>query len=172
MPLRHVSFGDHLKCTVLTHRLYIMVDQQSRDWACGGLWTNQVGHHYWSQVWLLDRAIKPNQDDIYVLSVHPGAVNTAMQQQWKDAYPGLSGKIVTASMLAIGRDVEQGSCSALYAATSPEAEEENWNGYYLSDPGQPGKQSSQASDPQLGAALWELSERLVKYTVGEDALVD
>jgi len=117
---------------------------------------------------LLDRIIKPNGDNIYALSVHPGAVNTAMQQQWKDAYPGLFGKMVTASMLAIGRDVEQGSYSALYAATSPEIEEKGWNGYYFSDPGQPGKESNQASDPTLGAALWELTGRIIKEKVGED----
>jgi len=120
----------------------------------------------------VDRVIKPNGDNIYALSVHPGAVNTAMQQQWKDAYPGLFGKLVSAVMLAGGRDVEQGSYSALYAATSPEVEEKGWNGYYFSDPGQPGKESSQASDPALGAALWDLSERIIKSKVGEDALTD
>ncbi|ERF74686.1 hypothetical protein EPUS_00816 [Endocarpon pusillum Z07020] len=121
---------------------------------------------------LRDRVIKPNGDNIYALSVHPGAVNTAMQQQWKDAYPGLFGKLVTTIMLAGGRDVEQGSYSALYAATSPEVEDKGWNGYYFTDPGQPGKESSQASDPALGAALWELSQRLIKEKAGEDALVD
>lgn len=95
-----------------------------------------------------------------------------MQQQWKDAYPGLTGKLLTAVMLAGGRDVEQGSYSALYAATSPEIEEKGWNGYYFSDPGQLGKETAQASDPKLGASLWELSERLVKDVVGEDALTD
>lgn len=95
-----------------------------------------------------------------------------MQQQWKDAYPGLFGKLVTTIMLAGGRDVEQGSYSALYAATSPEVEEKGWNGYYFTDPGQPGEESSQASDPALGAALWDLSQRLIKDKVGEDALVD
>ncbi|CAG5137227.1 uncharacterized protein ALTATR162_LOCUS56 [Alternaria atra] len=121
---------------------------------------------------LLDRVIKPNNDNIYALSVHPGAVNTAMQQQWKDAYPGLFGKIVTAIMLAGGRDVEQGSYSALYAATSPEVEEKGWNGYYFNDPGQPGKETKQASDPALGAALWDLSTRIIEDKVGNDALVD
>jgi hypothetical protein len=95
-----------------------------------------------------------------------------MQQQWKDAYPGLLGKLITTVMLTGGRDVEQGSYSALYAATSPEIEEKGWNGYYFSDPGQPGKESSQASDPALGAALWDLSERIIKDKVGEDAFVD
>lgn len=95
-----------------------------------------------------------------------------MQQQWKDAYPGLLGKILTTAMLAIGRDPEQGSYSALWAATSPEIEEKGWNGWYFSDVGQPGKESSQASDPKLGASLWELSIRLIKDIVGEDALED
>ncbi|KAK5947598.1 hypothetical protein PMZ80_001751 [Knufia obscura] len=119
---------------------------------------------------LLDRVIKPNGDNVYVLSVHPGAVNTAMQQQWKDAYPGLFGKMVTAVMLAGGRDVEQGSYSALYAATSPEIEEKGWNGYYFNDPGQPGKETSQASDPTLGAALWDLTHRIIREKAGEDAI--
>jgi hypothetical protein len=139
---------------------------------------------------LLERVIQPNKDNIYALSVHPGAVccfssrlsvgciancrqvNTAMQQQWKDAYPGLLGKLLTTAMLAVGRNVEQGSYSALYAATSPEIEEKGWNGYYFSDVAQPGKESAQASDPMLGAALWDLSHRLIKEKVGEDGLVD
>jgi len=75
-------------------------------------------------------------------------------------------------MLFVGRDVEQGSYSALYAATSPEVEEKAWNGYYLIDPAKPGKESSQASDPALGAALWALSEKIIKDKVGEDALTD
>jgi NAD(P)-dependent dehydrogenase (short-subunit alcohol dehydrogenase family) len=120
----------------------------------------------------VDRVIKPNGDNIYALSVHPGTVNTAMQQQWKDAYPGIVGKLITSVMLTVGRDVEQGSYSALYAATSPEVEENGWNGYYFTDPGQPGKESAQASDPALGAALWELSEQIIKSKLGEDALVD
>ncbi|CZT11348.1 probable dehydrogenases with different specificities (related to short-chain alcohol dehydrogenases) [Rhynchosporium agropyri] len=121
---------------------------------------------------LVEKVIKKNGDNIYALSVHPGAVNTDMQSQWEAAYPGLLGKMLKNVMLFGGRDPEQGSYSALYAATSPEIEEKGWNGYYFSDPGTPGKESKQASDPQLGAALWELSERLVKEKVGKDALVD
>jgi len=121
---------------------------------------------------IVERVIKQNKDNIYALSVHPGAVNTAMQQQWKEAYPGLLGKLLSNVMLAGGRNVEQGSFSALYAATSPEIEEKGWNGYYFSDPSTPGKESSQASDPTLGAALWDLSERIIKDKLGSDALVD
>ncbi|KAI0388791.1 hypothetical protein F5Y17DRAFT_179585 [Xylariaceae sp. FL0594] len=121
---------------------------------------------------LRDKVIKPNNDNIYVLSVHPGAVNTAMQQQWKDAYPGFLGKLLTTVMLAVGRDVEQGSYSALWAATSPEIEEKDWNGWYFADVGKPGKESAQASDPKLGDSLWDLSIRLIQQVVGEDALAD
>jgi hypothetical protein len=75
-------------------------------------------------------------------------------------------------MLAAGRDPEQGSYSALYAATSPEVEEKGWNGYYLVDPGKPGKETSQASDPELGRRLWDLSHDIIKQKLGQDALAD
>ncbi|KAN0086703.1 hypothetical protein V8E54_000391 [Elaphomyces granulatus] len=121
---------------------------------------------------LLERVMKPNADNIYAIAVHPGAVNTAIQQQWKDAYPGLTGKLLTNASLAIGRSPEQGAFTTLYAATSPEIEEKGWNGAYLSDPGKLGKESSQASDPKLGASLWTLSEDLVRQKIGENALLD
>lgn len=95
-----------------------------------------------------------------------------MQQQWKDAYPGITGVLLTNAMLAFGRNPEQGSYSALWALTDPSIEEKDLNGYYFADPGQPGKETAQASDPALGAALWDLSTRLVKEKVGDDALLD
>ncbi|OCF34033.1 hypothetical protein I317_03890 [Kwoniella heveanensis CBS 569] len=119
---------------------------------------------------LRDKVIKKNGDDIYILAVHPGAVNTAMQQQWEDAYPGITGKITKLLTLAGGRDPEQGSYSALYAALSPEVVDNDWNGVYLSDPGTLGKETAQGEDLNLATALWELSERMVKRIVGEDAL--
>lgn len=121
---------------------------------------------------LAGKVIKENSDNIYALSVHPGAVNTAMQQQWKDAYPGITGTLLTWAMLAIGRDVKQGSYSALWALTAPEIEEQNQNGWYFSDPGQPGKETEQASDPDLGTALWNLSEKIIKEKLGDGALVN
>ncbi|KAK5240166.1 hypothetical protein LTS06_012545 [Exophiala xenobiotica] len=119
---------------------------------------------------LPEKVFKPNGDHVFSLSVHPGTVNTNMQQQWKDAYPGLFGNMLSWAMTTIGRDIEQGSYSALWAATSPEIEEKNLQGYYFVDPGQPGKESSQASDPALAEALWNLSTSLIKEKVGEDAL--
>ncbi|KAL7769819.1 hypothetical protein ACKLNR_001203 [Fusarium oxysporum f. sp. zingiberi] len=121
---------------------------------------------------LAGKVIQENKDRIYALSVHPGAVNTAMQQQWKDAYPGLTGKLLSWAMLAIGRDVEQGSYSALWALTSPKIEEEDLNGYYFSDPDQEGKETSQASNPELASNLWNLSTTLIEGVLGSDALID
>lgn len=121
---------------------------------------------------LAGKVIPENKDKIYALSVHPGAVNTAMQQQWKDAYPGLTGKLLSWAMLAGGRDVEQGSYSALWALTSSRIEEEDLNGYYFVDPDKEGNETTQASNPELANNLWELSTSLIKEKLGDDALVD
>lgn len=104
------------------------------------------------------------------LSVHPGAVNTQMQEQWEAAYPGIVGKIMKNVTYAGGRSPEQGSYSALYAALSKEVVEKGWNGYYLSDPATPGKETAQGCDENLATALWELSERMVSSRLGADAL--
>ncbi|CEI39709.1 hypothetical protein FVEN_g1991 [Fusarium venenatum] len=121
---------------------------------------------------LAGKVIAENKDKIYALSVHPGAVNTAMQQQWKDAYPGLTGKLLSWAMLAVGRDVEQGSYSALWALTSSKIEEEDLNGYYFADPDKEGQETSQASNPELASNLWDLSTSFIKEKLGDDALVD
>jgi hypothetical protein len=95
-----------------------------------------------------------------------------MQDQWKVAYPGITGVLLSWAMKVGGRDIEQGSYSALWALTAPEVITNNMNGYYLIDPGKEGKESAQASDPALADALWKLSEKIVKEKLGEDALVD
>jgi NAD(P)-dependent dehydrogenase (short-subunit alcohol dehydrogenase family) len=123
---------------------------------------------------LVERVIKPNNDNIYAISVHPGPVNTTMQAQWKDAHPGITGQLLYWYNLARGRSVEQGSYSALWALTSPKVEQdkENANGAFYTDPDTPGERSAQAEDPKLGENLWMLSEKIVKEKLGEDALVD
>jgi len=88
---------------------------------------------------LPEKVFKKNGDHVYALSVHPGTVNTNMQQQWKDAYPGLFGNMLSWAMTTIGRDIEQGSYSALWAATSPEIEDKDLQGYYFVDPVRSGR---------------------------------
>lgn len=119
---------------------------------------------------LAQGVIKRNGDNIYALSVHPGTVNTTMQQQWEEAYPGITGKIAKYSILAAGRSPEQGSYSALWALFSPKIEEEGWNGYYFDDQDKPDTESEQARDPKLAESLWSLSTSLIEEVVGEDAL--
>lgn len=75
-------------------------------------------------------------------------------------------------MQAVGRDIEQGSYSALWALTSKDVEDNDMNGGYFTDPAKPDKGSSQAQDAHLGLALWRLSEKLVKEKLGDDAFND
>ncbi len=70
----------------------------------------------------------------FSIAVHPGAVNTDMQDQWEAAYPGILGTITKNVSLAFGRDPEQGCYSALYAAFSDEIVQKDYNGAYFSDP--------------------------------------
>lgn len=93
-----------------------------------------------------------------------------MQDQWKDAYPGITGQLIAAAMKTIGRDPEQGSYSTLWALTAPEVEQRDQNGAYFSDPETLGSESSLASDGKLGTELWELSEKFIKDKLGKDAL--
>jgi len=60
----------------------------------------------------------------------------------------------------------QGACSALYAAISLEVEKGGWNGCYLTDPGQLGKESKRPSDPDQDAALWDLSRWVIQEMLG------
>lgn len=108
-----------------------------------------------------------------------------MQDQWEAAYPGVIGTVSKNVTLAFGRDPEQGSYSALYAGLSDEIVQKDYNGAYFSDPvcqsltlhinahipqGTLGKESAQGKDSNLATALFELSERMVKRIVGDDAL--
>lgn len=134
---------------------------------------------------LVERVIKPTSDAIIAVAVHPGTasprpppqlfsrslilqVTTGMEEQWKTAYPGITGQLIAWAVKAVGRDPEQGSYGIHWALTAPEVESA---GYFV-DPGKRGDESTQACDGELGRALWELSEGLVREKVGEDALVD
>jgi len=119
---------------------------------------------------LAEKVIKPNGDNVYVLAVHPGAVNTKMQEQWQDSYPGLMGKSIEAVTEFFGRSPEQGARSALWCCTAPEIVENNHQAAYVQDVKKVGGETTQAKDKFLAQALWELSERIIKDKVGPDAL--
>ncbi|KAM0791785.1 hypothetical protein ACM66B_004048 [Microbotryomycetes sp. NB124-2] len=118
---------------------------------------------------LRDFVIRPNNDHIFALSVHPGTVNTEMQHQW-GSY-GIVGKyFLTPLMFLVGRSPEQGAYSGIYAATSAEIVEKNWNGYYFDDPEHPGSETDQAKSEQLEKNLWTLSTSLIRDKLGNDSL--
>ena len=68
------------------------------------------------------------------LSVHPGTVDTPLQEQWHEAYPGIVGMFAKLGAQAISRDPEQGCYSGLYAALSDEVVQKDYNGFYFTDP--------------------------------------
>jgi len=121
--------------------------------------------------YLVEKIIKPQKENIYAVAVHPGVVNTDMQEQWKDTYPGLTGQALTQLNYLFGRSPEQGSYSGIYAATSPEIEEKDWNGAYLSDPAKLGGETAQAQDMQLASSLWNLSQQLIKERRGPESMM-
>lgn len=109
---------------------------------------------------------------IYALATHPGAVHTAQQDQFKDAYGQSLGTAMKTVTVPFMRSPEQGSLSTLWAATSPEVEEKNLQGVYVTDPGSVGGETKQGQDDTLAENLWKLSQKLIKEKAGNDALFD
>lgn len=56
-----------------------------------------------------------------------------MQNQWKDAYPGVAGTLLKKMAIATSRSPEQGAYSGLYAACSDDIVKNKWNGEYFQD---------------------------------------
>ncbi|KAI0812517.1 hypothetical protein BC629DRAFT_1579886 [Irpex lacteus] len=71
------------------------------------------------------------------------------------------------------RNPDQGSLSTLWAATSDDVEKNrvDFQGKYFNDPGVLGGESKQGCDPELGARLWTLTEKLIREKGGQDALL-
>lgn len=121
---------------------------------------------------LMDRVLTPNKDRILTVATHPGAVHTGQQDQFKEAYGQVFGTMLKYTVIPFMRAPDQGSLSTLWAATSEDVETNtDYAGRYFTDPGELGKESNQACDPELGARLWNLSEKLIKEKAGQDALL-
>ena len=87
---------------------------------------------------------------IYTLATHPSAVHTDQQVQFKDAYGGTVGSILKGATAPFMRSQaqEKGSLSTLWAATSPEVEEKNLQGVYVTDPGSVRTQERDETHPR------------------------
>jgi hypothetical protein len=55
------------------------------------------------------------------------------QEQWKGAYLGVTGNLISWAMKSVGRDLEQGSYVAIWAFTADEISEKQLNGYHFTD---------------------------------------
>jgi NAD(P)-dependent dehydrogenase (short-subunit alcohol dehydrogenase family) len=122
---------------------------------------------------LADRVLLPNKDHIVALATHPGAVHTAQQDQFKEAYGQVLGTVLKYTVVPFMRDPDQGSLSTLWAATSEEVNQNlaEYQGKYFTDPGVVGDGTNMAHDSELGTRLWKLSEEIIRQKAGEDALL-
>lgn len=64
------------------------------------------------------------------------------------------------------------ACPISYAATDAEVVDKHYNGFYVSDPATPGKETALASNPEIGHNLWRLSAELIEEKLGKGALVE
>lgn len=131
---------------------------------------------------LYNYVIKPNNLDIITIATHPGAVHTGQQDQFKEAYGPLSGRILKALTVPFMRNPEQGSHSTVWAATSPDVDQDmepavvegesklKWQSSYITDPKTLGAENEQVRDTQLAKNLWTLSERLITEKLGAGTL--
>jgi len=120
---------------------------------------------------LVKHAIQPFSEKIIALSVHPGAVDTEIQNQPQEAFgylPGLALKYLQTPFL---RTAEGGSLGTLWAAVSPEVEQQNLQGCYITDPGKVGGETEQAKDVNLAESVWKLCHNLIEEKLGQDGLL-
>lgn len=103
--------------------------------------------------------------------MHASQVDTKLQDELKDAYPGLAGQLLSFAAKSASRDPEQGAYGTLWALTSPELDDMYQKGVYFTDPGKLGNESTQASDEKLGEQLWRFSASLIREKLGDDALI-
>lgn len=119
---------------------------------------------------LVKHAIEPFPENILALSVHPGAVDTEIQQQVKSAFGNTLGSIITGLQTPFLRSPQEGSIGTLWAAVAPEVEEKHYQGVYVPDPGKVGGETKQAQDPELEENVWNLCSALINEKLGEDGL--
>ncbi|KAJ9124347.1 hypothetical protein QFC22_001147 [Naganishia vaughanmartiniae] len=121
---------------------------------------------------LARRVLTPAGDHILSIAVHPGAVATGQEAGLSEAY-GLLGDALYAVSRVAFMSPDQGSESALWAATAPKVAEEpgKYQGAYLRQPDDSlGSESGQAKDEVLAKNLWELSRRVLKEKIGKDVV--
>lgn len=123
---------------------------------------------------LVKRILKPNKEEsrIYAVTTHPGAVHTGQQDQFKEAYGKVFGSVMKAAVVPFMRGPDQGCLSTLWAAVADDVTVgQKWQGKYVTDPSEDGKENEMACDEKLEDNLWKLSESIVKEKLGQEGLL-
>ncbi|KAJ8519574.1 hypothetical protein ONZ45_g3470 [Pleurotus djamor] len=147
---------------------------ESKDLSAHGLYGRSKLANIAFTRMLVDKVIHPNKYKVIVMATHPGAVHTAQQDQFKEAYGEVIGTALKYATIPFMKTPDQGSASTVWAAVDPsvEAEKEKWQGAYVTNPGEKSDPSSQALDDEIAENLWKLSKQLIEEQVGKDGLAD
>ncbi|KDQ54457.1 hypothetical protein JAAARDRAFT_60459 [Jaapia argillacea MUCL 33604] len=120
---------------------------------------------------LATRKLNRSAGKIVVISVHPGTVDTDLQEAWSRSY-GWLGKLINPISRKVGKSALEGAEASLWAATSDEINESNWQdyqgNYYSEAKGKAGTESNPAKDMKLADNYWSLCARLSKEILGEE----
>ncbi|KAI0366363.1 NAD-P-binding protein [Pilatotrama ljubarskyi] len=107
---------------------------------------------------------------ILSISVHPGMVDTELQRGWGQSY-GPLGQVVDKLSRLGGKSAEEGAEASLWAATTTDINESNWQEYqgkYYTEPyGKPDQETNQAKDPVVAKNYWKLCADLTEEILGE-----
>ncbi|OSD01843.1 NAD-P-binding protein [Trametes coccinea BRFM310] len=119
---------------------------------------------------LARRKLADTAKPILAISVHPGMVDTEVQNAWGESYGPIGTVIDKLSRLG-GKSAEEGAEASLWAATSTDINEQNWKEYqgkYYTEPyGKPDQETEHAKDQGVANNFWKLCSDLTEEILGE-----
>ncbi|KAI0757274.1 NAD(P)-binding protein [Daedaleopsis nitida] len=119
---------------------------------------------------LVRRKLTDSTKPILAISVHPGMVDTEVQNGWRESY-GPLGTIVDKLSRLGGKSAEEGAEASLWAAVSTDINQSNWKEYqgkYYTEPyGNSDQESNQAKDQTVADNFWKLCGDLSEELLGE-----
>ena len=101
-------------------------------------------------------------EQVYVNAIHPGVVNTNMGLHAMDNSGALAQKTWSVVSGTIGLTPERGALTQLFAATSPQIENNDWRGQFFVPIGHKVEPNKLTEDEDLQERLWTYSEALVR----------
>ncbi|WP_346742543.1 SDR family NAD(P)-dependent oxidoreductase [Rhabdothermincola salaria] len=143
----HQASGVDLEDPNYEHRPYAKMEAYGQSKTANVLFALELDRRY------ADRGV-------HAWSVHPGMVRTDLGRNFtKDDYAEMAGRAKSAgTSLPPLYEVEQGASTSVWAATAPELDDQG--GAYLADCAV-APAAAHATDPEVAAKLWSLSEELV-----------